>query len=132
MFLDLYISYTNKIGVSICPTFLSRTVTIQVKRRKILVLTVIQFIYCDPNVSMVLVVVLGSLRTACSNEDFAVRFFASGQSRVPSSSFVAFYDTPEKVCAASILFVALPAGKMCMQNRHAENLKYSKLGLQLC
>ena len=42
----------------------------------------------------------------------AVRFFVyRRKQRTPSPSLVTFYDTPGKVWAASIFFVALPAGQ---------------------
>ena len=57
---------------------------------------------------LTMVVVVGSLRTACSNEDYCSPILCLGaKQRTPSS--VAFYDLPGKVWAASIFFVVLLA-----------------------
>ena len=53
--------------------------------------------------------VIGSI--VCSSKTISVRFFAyRAKQRTPSLSLVAFYDTPGKVWAERIFFVALPAG----------------------
>ena len=52
------------------------------------------------------VVVVGSLRTACSNEDYCSPILCFGaKQRTPSPSSVAFYDMPGKDWAACIFFV---------------------------
>ena len=54
-----------------------------------------------------MMVVVGSLRTACSIKDYCSPVLCLGaKQRTPSPSLVAFYDTPGKVWAASIFFVA--------------------------
>ena len=64
---------------------------------------------CARNINVV--VVVGSLKTACSIKDYCSPVLCLGaKQKTPSPSLVAFYDTPGKVWAASIFFVALPAG----------------------
>ena len=54
----------------------------------------------------VVVVVVGSLRTACSNEDYCSPILCLGaKQRTPSPSSVAFYDMPGKVWAVCIFCV---------------------------
>ena len=61
---------------------------------------------------VVQVVVVCSLTIACSIKDYCTPVLCLGAKQTtPSPSLVAFYDTPGKVWAASIFFVALPAGQ---------------------
>ena len=52
------------------------------------------------------VVVVGSLRTTCSNEDYCSPVLCLGaKQRTPSPSSVAFYDMPGKDWAVCIFFI---------------------------
>ena len=54
--------------------------------------------------------IVGSLRTACSIKDYCSPVLCLGaKQRTPSPSLVAFYTTPGKVWAVCMFFVPVPA-----------------------
>ena len=77
------------------------------------------------------VMVVESLKTVCSIIDYCSPVLCLGANqKTPSPSLVAFYNTPEKVWAASIFFVACLLGSqyavssaLCTSLRYARFIK---------
>ena len=68
---------------------------------------------------LAVVVVVGSLRTACSIKDYCSPVLCLGaKQRTPSPSSVAFYDMPGKVWAVCIFFVPVHTRGMTLAIRN--------------